>query len=350
MFNWIEQERELTPAALTVRAQAISPNDNGRLLWDAFMPRRDVNSVRLRSISQVDFRPVADRREWGARGRLIPLRTPNVDELEMVPIESYFTLGEREIQELEERTLGNQELFRQLVGVDIPPRTDGLAMANYRRIEVDVFSAWSLNQIVAKNPQTGQVNTFDFNFAAERYQTAGTTWTGGGGGTAFNEFLAWLQDGYELTGGGQGVMLRQAMLNAIKSSAPVPVGALPLTTGQLAERIQDELGTAFTWYVNEGTVDVFDDGGTATTRVKLWPQGRIAIVPVGEQVGSTAFAPVARAFEIARGAQQAGIDVRGMTAYHEIANAGRQLTVEVQGNALPLPEERLVAVMDSGIR
>src|SRR6478752_6471360 len=139
MFAWIEQDRELSAAALTVRAQAISPNDTGRLLWDAFMPRRDVNSVRLRSISQIDFRPVSDRREWGARGRLIPLRTPNIDELEMVPIEAYFTLGEREIQELEERTNGNQTIFREIVGVDIPSRIDGLAQANYRRIEVDVF-------------------------------------------------------------------------------------------------------------------------------------------------------------------------------------------------------------------
>lgn len=346
MFAWIEQERDLSPAALTVRAQAISPNDTGRLLWDAFFPRRDVNSVRLRSITTLDFRPAADRREWGQRGRLIPLRTPNVDELEMVPIESYFTLGERELQELEERTLGNQALFRQLIGADIPARIDSLASANYRRIEADVFSAWALNQIVAKNPQTGDTSTFDFGYAAERYQTAATAWDDVGE-NAFDNFLAWLEDAFELTGGGQGVMLRQATLNAIKADAPTPVGALPMTTAQLASRIQDEFGTAFSFYVNEGTVDVFDDGGTEVTRTKLWPAGRIAVVPQGEQVGYTAFAPVARAFEIARGAPQAGIDVRGQTAYHEIANAGRQLTTECQVNALPIPEERLVAVIDT---
>jgi hypothetical protein len=350
LFAWIEQERELSPAALTVRAQAVSPNDTGRLLWDAFFPRVNADSIRLRTISDIDFRPVADRREWNGRGRLIPLRTPNVEELEMVPIESYFSLAEREIQELEERTLGNQDLFRRIVGTSIPTRVEGLAAANYRRIEVDAFTAWSLGQITAKNPQgVGAAATFDFGFAAERYQTAATAWNDPGL-NAFDEFLAWLEDAYELTGGGQGVMLRQATLNAIKADAPQPVGALPMTTRQLAERVQDELGSSFQFYVNEGTVDVFNDGGTAVTRTKLWAAGRIAVVPQGERVGSTHFAPVARAFEVARRAgEQAGIDVRGMTTYHEISNGGRTLTIECQGNAMPIPEERLTAVMNTGI-
>jgi hypothetical protein len=350
LFNWIDQERELNAAAMTVRAQAVSPNDTGRLLWDAFFPRQDVNSVRLRTISTTDFRPVADRREWNARGRLIPTKTPNVEELEMVPIESYFTMAEREIQDLEERTLGNQDLCRQLVRVDIPPRVEGLTQANYRRIEVDAFTAWSLGQIKAQSPQgVGGVQTFDFQFESQRYQTASTAWDDPSV-NAFNEFLAWLQDAYQMTGGGQGAMLRQATLNAIKADAPVPNGTLPPTARQLADRVQDELGTAFTWYINEGTVDTFNDGGVTTTRTKLWAPGRIAIVPVGERVGSTAFAPVSRAFDVARQAgQQAGIDVRGNTVYYEISNGGRQLTVEAQVNALPMPEERLVAVMDSGI-
>jgi hypothetical protein len=347
VFAWIEQERELSAAALTVRAQAVSPNDNGRLLWDAFFPRRDVDSVNLRTISTIDFRPAADRREWQARGRLIPLRTPNVDELEMVPIESYFTLGEREIQDLMERTLGNESIFRQIVGANYAPRVDGLASANYRRVEVDVFSSWALGQVVARNPQNGTTNTFDFGYAAERYQTAGVAWTGGDSGTAFDNLMAWLADAIQLVGSIQGVMLRQSTLNAIRTSAPVPVGAMPWTVRGLTERIQDELGTGFSFYVNEGTVDVFNGASSATTRAKLWPAGRIAVVPSGEQVGYTAFAPVARAFELAGNAPQAGINVRGNTVYHEFANGGRQVTTECQLNAMPIPEERLTAVMDT---
>jgi hypothetical protein len=39
-FAWTESIDEVSPAALTVLAQAVSPNDNGRLKWDMFFPRK----------------------------------------------------------------------------------------------------------------------------------------------------------------------------------------------------------------------------------------------------------------------------------------------------------------------
>lgn len=350
-FNWIAQERELSAAALTVRVQTLSPNDNGRLLYDAFFPRRDVDSVKLKNITTLDFRPVADRREWNTRGRLIPLRTPNAEDVEMIPVESYFKLAEREIQELEERTFGNQDVFRQIVGVDVPSRVDGLATANYRRLEVDAFSVWALNQMQVRNPQTGDTYTFGFNVEAGRYETAGAAW----GANAYNEFIAWLEAASEKVGPIQGAMLRQKVLAAIRSSAPNPYSpdsTIEMTTEQLERRISDVIGTPFRFYRNEATADTFTGAGVETQRVKLWPMGTIAAVPAGEEVGFTAFAPVARAMQLARenGGAASGIDVRGMTAFHEVANAGRELTVEVQANAAPMIDERRVAVIDTLIR
>jgi hypothetical protein len=64
-----------------------------------------------------------------------------------------------------------------------------------------------------------------------------------------------------------------------------------------------------------------------------------------------AFAPVARAMELARNSSgESGIDVRGMTVYNDAdENAGRQLTVECQVNAIPIPIEARLSVIDAGI-
>lgn len=350
-FSWVAQEQELSAAALTVRAQTIPQDDQGRLLWNSFFPRRDVDSIKLNQIAQLDFRPVSDRREWNARGRLIHLRTPNLSEIEMIPVEAYFKVAEREIQELTERTLGNEALFRQIIGASIPDRIDTLAEANFRRIEYEAMRAWALGEITTRNPVTNATETVDFGFDAARYEVAATAWNDAGV-NAYDLFLAWLTRAIDLVGPIRGVMLRLATLNAIKADAPnpySPTATIQMTRAQLAQRIQDELGSEFTFYVNESTVDVYTDGGLATTRTKVWPAEVIAAIPAGETVGYTAFAPVARAFEIARQAPQAEIDVRGQTAFLEVENGGRGLTVECQVNALTIPEEARIATVDAGV-
>ena len=75
---------ELSPASLTVVAQTISANNTGRLRWPLFFPRQNVDSVDLREVTTIDYRPVSDRREWNSRGRLIPDITPPVRELAMI--------------------------------------------------------------------------------------------------------------------------------------------------------------------------------------------------------------------------------------------------------------------------
>lgn len=349
-LSWIEQERRLTGQALTVRAQTISPNDRGALLYDAFFPRRDVDSVVVRNISDIDFRPVADRREWNTRGRAIPIRTPSVSELEMMPVESYFTLAEREIQELMERTLGNEQMFRDIIKASIPARVDALALANYRRIEVDAMTAWALGTITVRNPQHGDAVTVSLGFNAARYETAGTAYNLTT--NAYNDFMAFLRRATDMVGPLSGVMLRQATLNEIVADAPnveVSVTGITPSLRAVEARIQDERGSAFRFYVNENTADIFGTASQDVVRTKIWPTGRIAVIPAGEQVGVTAFAPVARAFELAAAAPDANIDVRGMTAYVETANGGRMMTTECQANALSLPNEQRVFVTNAGV-
>lgn len=354
IFAWLGREAALSNAALTVRVQAVPLSDNGRggqLLFDALFPRENVPSIKLSEITATDFRPVADRREWNARGRAIPQRLPTTVDFEMVPVESYFKIDEYEIQRLTEQTLGNQELFRRIVGASVPDRTRNLAIANNRRLEVDAFTAWALGQITARNPQLATTQTVSFGFDANRYATAATAWNAAA--NAYNEFMAWYRDALDLIGGpADGAMLRQATLNEIQKDAPNPftnLAGVQVTRRQLEQRIQDDIGAAFRFFVNENAEDVFTGAGLEVARTKVWPAQIVAIVPQGGRVGRTAAAPVARAFEIAQGAPGARIDVNGMAAYSELSNGGRELTVECQGNMVPLPNEQNVATINAGV-
>lgn len=358
-FHWVGREAALANADYTVIAQAVNPNDDGNLLWDVFFPRRNVPSVKISTLtSLIPKRYVSDRREWNARGRYIPQEFPGTAELEMVPIEDFFKLGEREIQAIEERlgnrsaNLGVQEFINE-IGIDFEARIIGLVQANYRRIEVDCFNAWTNGQVTARNPATGATYTMSYGLDVTRYQTAAPAWTGGSGGTAYTKFVQWLLDGFDRGVQIAGAMMRLATREAIRGSAPnlaLPPGSTTAPIlGDVEARIQDETGTDFRFYTNERTVDIFATGGLATTQTKLWPTGVVAVVPAGETVGYSAFAPVARAGEISRQVPEAKIDRNGMTAFVESANNGRELTAESQVNQLPIVDETRIWVIQAGI-
>lgn len=347
-FSWTNTIEELSPAALTVRAQTISPNDNGRLKWDMFFPRVNVDSVDLEDVTTLDYRPASDRREWNQRGRLIPIKTPTTRKVSIVPIEANYLWGEYELQKLNERTMGNAAIIADIMQATVPGRVDALAMANYRRLEVDAFTAWALGTITQRNPQNA-AETFaaSFGFDAGRYQTAGTAWNDFGL-NAYDELLDWLDDGISAVGAIRGIVSRRNFIKEVLADAPDLAGGVKMTLVQLEQRIQDDLGSDFRFYPMEDTVEIFDDGGTATTSTKVWAAEKIAAVPAGTTVGNAAFAPVIRAMDIARQLPQAKIDTNGQTAFYEEHNGGRELTLEVQVNPIPVPDEQKMWIMDVG--
>lgn len=358
-FTWISREQALLNADYTIFAQAVNPNDDGQLLWDVFFPRRDVPSVRINTLTQlIPKRYTSDRREWNARGRYIPQEFPGTGELEMVPIEDFFKLGEREIQAIEEK-LGPRVMnnglteFLNEIGIDFETRVLTLVMANYRRIEIDCFNAWCNGQVTARNPTTGATYTMAYNLDATRYQTAAPAWTGGSAGTAYTKFIQWLLDGYDRGVQIAGAMMRLATREAIRTSAPnlalFPGSGVPPVLADVEARIQDETGTDFEFYTNERTVDIFGTAGLATTQTKVWPTGVVAVVPAGEAVGYSAFAPVARAGQIAREVPEAKVDRNGMVVFLETANNGRELTAESQVNQLPIVDETRLWVIQAGV-
>lgn len=347
-FSWTQEIEEVSPAALTVLAQAISPNDDGKLKWDVFFPRKNEESVDIDDIQAIDYRPASDRREWNQRGRLIPTKLPNTRKISVVPIEGYFQWGEYELQKLKERTMGNAALMAKIMMSSVPDKVKAIAMANYRRLEVDAFKAWATKTIIQRNPQNAaETFTVSFNFDSSRYQTASTAWNDPGL-NAYDEFLDWLDDAINAIGGVKGVVCRRNFVKEILADAPDLAGGAKMTMAQLEQRIQDDLSSEFKFYPMEDTVEIFDDGGTATTSTKVWTAQKIAAVPTKTVVGKAAFAPVTRAMDIATALPQAKIDVNGQTAFYEEMNNGRELQVEVQLNAMPVPFEQDMFVMDVG--
>jgi hypothetical protein len=231
---------------------------------------------------------------------------------------------------------------------DVPGRVDVITAANWRRVEIDAFRAWALGEILQRNPQNAaETYAVNFNFDASRYQTAATAWNDGSL-NAYDELTAWLEDAVDAVGPIEGILSRRNVITEIKRDAPALAGGAEMTMAQLEDRLSQDLGFAFRFFQMEDSVDEFTDGGIVTARNKVWAAEKVAVVPQGVTVGYTAMAPVVRAMEIARALPAAGIDQNGQTVYYEEHNNGRQLSVEVQVNALPIPEESNVYVIDVG--
>lgn len=347
-FSWLAEIEKLQPPVLTVRAQTLSPNDNGRLIWDQFFPRQDVDSVDLNDMTALDDRLAADRREWNAQGRFIPLLTPEQRLLSIVPIEAYDKIDEREMQKLMEGSFGNASVVETQISARIPDRSDRLAMTDYRRLELDAMQAWTTGQITQRNPQNAsQTFTASFGFDAARLATASPTWVAAT--SAYDEFLTWYEAGIEACGPGVGAAMRLATLRAILADAPDLPGGVSMTRTQLAQRVEQDTGSPFEFFVIENSIDIFTDGGTAYTRTKIWPAEQVAFIPQGFAVGYSAFAPVVRAMDLASQVPDAGIDIRGITVYYDPSNADKELTIQAQMNAMPVPNENLVWVIDAGV-
>lgn len=347
-FAWLAGERELSSAALTVRAQTISPNDQGRLLWDVFFPRENHDSFKVSTLTNVDYRPVGDRREFNARGRQIAFITPGTAEFEFIPIETWFRVDEYEINQLMLQTQGNQDLFRRVVGANIPDRVDRLAESDYRRVEVDAMTMWALGQMTVRNPVTGVATTVSLGFDATRYETP-AAWTGGTTGTAYANLLSFIDRSIDRMGSIGGIVSRLSSYQAVQQSSPRGTDGIMLTRTQLVDRIQQDIGQEFTFVIREDSYDIYPDGGTDVTRTKVWPANRIAAFPAGNRVGSTFFVPVVRAYEFAPQASEGEIDVRGVSVFNEVGGNGRELSVESQLNACSMAVEQNLSVVNAGI-
>lgn len=363
-FGWIGQVRKLSPPALIVIAQMVDPRDNGdggRLRYGDFFNDRPIDSVRLAEVMEFDFRPVADRRAWGANGRLITMKTPDIREVEIDPIEARHVIGERELQHLLERAMGNDAVVQDLIAAGIlgsstmspimtgQGRAQILAGACWRRIELDAFYAWSNQTITIRNPDTGDTVTLQLSYDSARLPVEPTAWDNNAV-NAYDRLVTRFRDeACTLIGGCEGAVLRQAALNEIRKDAPTGPNGYVYTTAEIAQRISDELGTPFRFYVLEEHLDVYSGAGQTTAAQKIWPKSRVAAIPPGMKVGNLYRAPVGRAYEVARIAPDAKIDVRGVSVYLDEENSGKELSIQAQLNSLALVSKTKMYCLNIGL-
>lgn len=359
MLNWIAAVRELSAAALTVQAQAVDPTLQNTLLWSDFMPRKDVDSLEINVLlEELEVAYTSERRDWNTRGHIVPFKSPGTKRLEMIPVESYFKIYEKEINDLMIRFAGNETLMMQQIGPTIPERTLRIARANLRRIEKDTFDAWSSGVITRRNPQLGHVaQTFSYGISSTRYPTVGTAWNNAGL-NAFNEFIKMIATADKFVGITQGAIMRQATWDEIQADATAAISVsstfpiLRMTRDEVEARIRSEIKRDFVVVIFEDILTTFADGGyTNTVDVNRWPALKIGFIPRAGNgtVGFNAFAPVARAYDLSSQVPNAGIDVRGQTVYHEVENGGRGLGVECQVNVMPVPIESRIFVPNVGV-
>lgn len=345
LFQLLQGVNEVDATTLTVREQTRLQDNLPGLRWNAFFPRTNADSIRIAELRTLDLRPVADRRPWGGRGRYIPVETPNLALIEMLPIEAYTSYDEYSFQRLLQNNGQDIELMLRAAAVRIPERSQVLADANYRRVEIDAFEAWRTGTILAKDPESEQALTLSLGFDAGRYVTP-TAWSTT---TAYEEFLTHAFEAQNYFGSVAGAILRRSTLNAIQASAPVGTSGFRPTIADLQGRITDELGTQFTFRVEERTQQIFTGAGNQRVDTKVWNGTEVGFIPGGIQIGQTHFAPVVRAQMMARALPSNYVDVRGVTLFYIGSDDAKSLTLEAQLNALPLPVEDNIYVVNAGI-
>jgi hypothetical protein len=347
LIAYLESIEGLRSIDRTVSAQEVSPNDNGVLKYPIYFPPVDVASTKLSEIIIDTYRPTASRREWNGPERYIPLRTPSSLDLEMIPIGSYFTLGEKEIQRYEEISGGDEAVILRLAGADVNTRTDGLVEADYRRVEVDAHTLWATGRLVQDDPQTGRTVETNFGFDADRLQDAsGTPWDGT---NFYANLVSWLTDGKAAIGGTLGgVMLSEAKRRLVKASFTFPVGVTQ-SYAYIEAAIADELGVAdFRFVSNDDTLDLALDGGTKFDPGRVWPVNHLAAIPADGRIGRTARAPIAGLGALARQFPGAQVNRNGALIAYDRLNSGKGAKVRSQLHHMSIPNERRVWTINTG--
>lgn len=345
-FSWLDTYAELSPANLTILQAARLAENPLDLRYRAIFPRVETSSIKLSTISTVDFRPVGGRREWNAQPRQVPEKIGPQREWQMVPIEFAHNIDELAMQILGEP--GIQELVRGGIIKSVQTWPKFLADACERQLERDAFQAWYTGNIVVRDTKSSTTVNVSMGFdQATTYPTAGTIWTDAGQ-NAYDNFLAALQAAQTKFGGTVGgARTHRTVISAIVADAPDGPNGLRPTITSLQERVREEGFPNVSLIIDERTYDEFTDGGSATTSQYYVPAGLIAFQPSDGRVGNTHVAPVVRAYDFLTGGNKSLAN--GVVIFRGEENDGKTLKISAQENALSMPEERRTYVVDTSI-
>ena len=343
-YTFAEQMKALGSGAVTIREQARVAENPDNLLWGTLFPRVNTTSIKLSEMTVPQQRQVTGRRGWNAPGRQVTFKNPKLVNMEMTPIEGWIRLGEYEMQLLMEQHGNNEAAMKQALGFSLNSRISALNDANNRRIEMDAFDAWLNNQITVRNPTTGASHTVDLQIDSSRYVTE--SWTGT---DAYDLFLAAIRAAIRKLPNVNGCMMRETTYaHIVKNGPSVPGSTAPMTRTQFLDNLRSELGQPFGIRIDERTAEEYQGADQTLTTVNYFTAQKVAFT-TSSPIGSSYFAPVARAYNAMQSIPVEMRDANGFWTFISAPNDGKNLHVEAQVNALPMPNEQNVLVYSVGI-
>lgn len=342
IFDLIRQE--LSNNFLQEVARQLTVENDPTLSYPGFFPATSTPSVKLATITPVENAYISDRREWNADGRYIPTRLPAVRQLEMVPLEAWDAIDEREIQLLAEAAGGNADIIIRNAKISIGDRINALVQSNIWANEYESLRAWFTGEIPVLNPQTGASYVADVGIDDSRYVTDTTPWDET---NAFERLQDYANEARDAIGSIGGILVRSSIARLIASAAPnIGSNDVPMTLRQAGEYLSDSLGTPFEIRIDERAKPKFTGAGTETVSTKLVPEDTIAFLPGDGRVGYTYQAPIYRAEDISAVSHPDSQDRDSQRVYQIAMNHGKSLKIQAHANWLAVPDEQRVFVVN----
>lgn len=345
-FDFLGKVTGLTAAELTVREQARLAQNPLELRWRAIFPRTDANGLTVSQLTKVDTRFAAEYREFNADGREIPeVLGPKVDA-ELVPMTATHHIDEKRLATLRAPNPRIAALVEDGVIGDVRTWPTRLANAVDWGTEYTAFTMWALNAITVKDPKTGKSTTVSRGISSDRYITESTAWNDGSV-NAYDRLLFRIGEAQRLIGSVGPVRMRRATAEAVRADAPNGPNALRPTIANIQDRLSEEGFGQITLIIDERTVDVLTDGGSAYTSTNLIPAEKVLFAPADGVVGATYDFPVSRAYDYVSGDHR--VNLRDTVVWYTPQNDGKTLKIEAEAIRLPLTDENRTYVVDAGV-
>ena len=345
-FDFLGKVTGLTAADLTVREQARLAQNPNEMRWRAIFPRTDASDLEISQLTKVDTRFAAEFREFNADGREIPeVLGPKV-EANLVPMTATHHIDEKRLAKLRAPNPRIARLVEDGVIGDVRTWPTRLANAVDWGTEYTAFTMWATNTITVKDPKTGTSTTVSRGISSDRYITESTAWNDGSV-NAYDRLLFRLGEAQRLMGSVGAVRMRRATAEAVRADAPNGPNALRPTIANIADRLSEEGFGQITLIIDERTVNVFDDGGSAYTPTNLIPAEKVLFQPADGIVGATYDFPATRAYDYV--SQDHRVNLNDTVVWYSEQNNGKTLLIEAEAIRLSLTDEQRVYVVDAGV-
>lgn len=233
-------------------------------------------------IEDQNYRPIATRELRDAFGTQISVQEGKLSTMEFLPIRMFVKKNETECRKI--------ALEMQLQGTCYTPhsfiRTTNMEIINtakamLRRVEYDFWRMWLKGEFIRHDAENFQPIVTTLNHDPLRHVNAAGTWAG----NAFNAFIQELRNASMMLTSVAKVIMTASKWNAIKASAPVPVGVYPtdaFVLGIINDAVSAELGGRMIEIDTRTPTKTFSNSFNNDAVETYYDQDYITFVPEGK--------------------------------------------------------------------